>query len=267
MQQFLRRCDDAGARCTFGGHAAAKFDQLLARARQAPIIVSTPDGPLPVSYPDLVGLTLASLYEPDTWADLGDTLQALYDAGVSGSARRRPGPVPALLARTAPPGIAPQGYDNQFEALLGVACTDGVEPRKPSGWARAAARADQRYGPFGSPWAWLSEACATWPATDPDRYRGPFTARPAALVLLVGTRFDPALAYSNATLVDRELPNNRLLTLNGWGHVALDRSTCIQQRVAAYLITVRLPPVGATCPPDRRPFEPAGAREGAVRHG
>jgi TAP-like protein len=71
----------------------------------------------------------------------------------------------------------------------------------------------------------------------------------------------PAAAYSNAIRVDRQLPNSLLLTLNGWCHVALGRSACIQQHVADYLITVQPPRPGTTCQPDRRPFQPLDPSE------
>ena len=146
-----------------------------------------------------------------------------------------------------------------------MACTDSSESRDVSVWPQAAARADRRAGPFGSPWAWSSEACATWPARDDDRYRGPFR-HPTPPVLLVGTRYDPALPYSNATHVAGELPNSRLLTLDGWGHVAMPRSTCIARKVARYLVTVQPPPAGMTCEPDRRPFPPPDVKKGTVPH-
>jgi TAP-like protein len=74
--------------------------------------------------------------------------------------------------------------------------------------------------PFGRPWAWDSEASR----------------------------------YQNAELVARELPRTRLLTLDGWGHVALGKSSCISAHIARYLGDDALPP-GTTCKPDRRPFQ------------
>ena len=113
---------------------------------------------------------------------------------------------------------------------------------------------DHRFGPFGSFWAYLSEPCATWPARDHDRYTGPFNRRTSAPILIVGTRFDPATPYANARAVARQLPNSRLLTLDGWGHIALPKSACIATYVDRYLVTGALPPPGTTCRPDQQPF-------------
>jgi pimeloyl-ACP methyl ester carboxylesterase len=99
-----------------------------------------------------------------------------------------------------------------------------------------------------------AEPCATWPTRDQDRYTGPFTRRTSAPILVVGTRFDPASPYQNALTVTRELPRSRLLTLDGWGHVAFGKRGCIADHVDRYLVTVALPPPGTTCRPDQRPF-------------
>jgi hypothetical protein len=46
----------------------------------------------------------------------------------------------------------------------------------------------------------------------------------------------------------------RLLTLDGWGHVALSKSTCIATYFDRYLVTGALPPPGTTCRLDQQPF-------------
>jgi hypothetical protein len=104
----------------------------------------------------------------------------------------------------------------------------------------------------GSPTAWTSEPCATWPARDRDRYTGPFNRRISAPILIVGTRYDPATPYENAQAVAGQLPRSRLLTLDGWGHVALDKSSCIASHVDRYLVPAPChrpePRVGPTKP-------------------
>jgi pimeloyl-ACP methyl ester carboxylesterase len=253
LQQFLRLCDLAGPRCAFAaGNPTTKLDRLLERARKAPIIVPTPQGPQPVSYAEIVAPTLNALFEPDSWPALAEDLQLLYDAS---NRSTMTAPVAGIATGAGP---ASGGYDNTLESFLSVICSDTNHPRDPFVWPRAAASADRHFAPFGAPWAWDSEACATWPARDHDRYSRPFTHRTAAPVLLIGTRFDPASRYQNAKIVARELPRARLLTLNGWGHVALGKSSCISAHVAGYLLGGTLPPPGTSCKPDRRPFQEEG---------
>jgi len=236
MQQFLSLCDRAGSRCAFSpGDPVQKWKLLLARARQAPAI-----------YAEIVTLTVAALSDPpESWSALADNLQQLYVASAPATAVTGPPNAPA------PPQ---SDYDNQDEAFLAVTCTDTNNPRNPFRWPEVAAARDRRFGPFGSFWAYLSEPCATWPTRDRDRYTGPFTRRTSAPILIVGTRFDPATPYQNALAVTRELPRNRLLTLDGWGHVALGKSGCIAGHIDRYLVTGALPPRGTTCRPDQRPF-------------
>ena len=236
MRQFLSLCDRAGSRCAFSpGDPAKKWKLLLARARQAPTI-----------YAEIVTLTVAALSDPpESWTALADNLQQAYVASTPGA---------AVTAPPSSPAPRQSDYDNKDEAFLAITCTDTDNPRNPFRWPQVAAARDRRFGPFGSFWAYLSEPCATWPARDRDRHTGPFTRPTAAPILVIGTRFDPASPYQNALTVTRELPRSRLLTLDGWGHVAFGKSTCIADHVDRYLVTGALPPPATTCRPDQRPF-------------
>jgi pimeloyl-ACP methyl ester carboxylesterase len=244
MAQFLRLCDRAGPRCAFSrGDPQANWQRLLARARRAPIRI--PGSP-PVTYAEIVARTVLLLADPpQSWSALAGELQQLYRA----SAPAARGASPATAA-----GATAAAYHNADEALVAVTCTDTNNPRDPFRWATVARQRDRRFGPFGSFWAYLSEPCATWPARDHDRYTGPFHRQMSAPVLIVGTRFDPATPYANARALARQLPNSRLLTLNGWGHVALGKSACIATYIDRYLVTGALPPPGTTCRPDQQPL-------------
>ena len=76
----------------------------------------------------------------------------------------------------------------------------------------------------------------------------------ASPVLVVGNFFDPATRYEGAQTVAGLLPNSRLLSLNGWGHVSLFLSQCADQAVANYLLDGSLPPAGTVCNQDLTPF-------------
>jgi TAP-like protein len=45
------------------------------------------------------------------------------------------------------------------------------------------------------------------------------------------------------------LPNSRLLVWEGFGHTAFITTSCVAEIAGNYLVTQRLPHVGATCPP------------------
>lgn len=53
----------------------------------------------------------------------------------------------------------------------------------------------------------------------------------------------------------RELADARLLTLNGYGHTALDNpSTCIGKHAVRYFLSGVRPPAGTSCEQDLPPF-------------
>lgn len=70
-------------------------------------------------------------------------------------------------------------------------------------------------------------------------------------ILLANNRHDPITGYVMAVNVARQLGRSgRLLTNEGWGHGTYGRSPCTNETIDAYLISLRLPPPGASCPAD-----------------
>lgn len=74
-----------------------------------------------------------------------------------------------------------------------------------------------------------------------------------------GTHFDGVTGYAGAEAVARLLPNSRLLSYAGWGHIAVVRSECISQHVVTYLLDGALPAPGTVCPANANPFGAAGS--------
>jgi pimeloyl-ACP methyl ester carboxylesterase len=267
LTTFLAAC--AGdARCAFreaGTDLMAKYERLLARVRRRPVDIVAPDGtPITVTYQVAVYITLGLLYDPAAARDLADILQAVYTA----TEQRTPPPSARAKVRDAilelprrPRWQVPEDEPYfGFEWGPAVFCTDASNPSNPFEWPRYARRADREGYPFGSPWVYASLPCATWPASDPDRYAGPWNRRTANPVLLIGNRLgDPATPYDDAQRTATQiLTNARLLTLDSYGHVAFGQSRCVLEAVERYLIAVRLPGPGTVCRPDRRPFDPIG---------
>jgi hypothetical protein len=144
------------------------------------------------------------------------------------------------------------------EGFPGVACSDSDNPKDYSAWWNAAQQAESDFGYFGPLWTYVSSICSDWPGQPQGRYMGPFTAHTSNPVLVVGNFFDPATRYEGAQMVADLLPNSRLLSMNGWGHVSLFLSQCADEAVAAYLLDGTLPPEGKTCDQDLTPFEDFG---------
>lgn len=261
LNTFLAECA-ADVRCAFrepGVNLRRKYDELLARVRRAPVELVVEGEPVVVDYQLLVYETLGLLYDASLAPFLADSLQTTWEA--SGQADRRAALRGAEL-RSGPGPVrqAPAPEDEPYEGwewLPAVQCTDSVNPTNPWQWPRFARLADRLARPFGAPWVFFSQPCATWPASDPDRYAGPWD-RPTNPILLIGNSLgDPATPYEDAVSTESVLADARLLTLETYGHTAQGgRSQCIDEAVDRYLIRLRLPPPGLVCQPDLRPFDP-----------
>lgn len=122
------------------------------------------------------------------------------------------------------------------------------------------AAADAAAPYFGRSRGWVGLPCEFWGLRDEDAFRGPWQQRTQAPVLVIGTRFDPATPYSQTKPYADLFPGSRLLTLDGWGHVASGKSACVDAAVDAYLVAGNPPQNGAVCAPDTLPFT---AQDGA----
>lgn len=273
LEEFLRLCDEAGDACAFSGDAAARFAALAEQLRAEPVEIVEEGETFTFTYADLVGGMLGTLYDPFSWSEAAGFLAALEAAATPAQLGQRLALLRSHLGLDAPQ----EDYPNVVEGGPGVYCTDSDNPSSYEAWSRAAAAADRKFGYFGRPWAWVSSICQPWTAVDQDRYMGPFTARTANPVLVVGNYYDPATRYQGAVTVSHLLPNSRLLSYAGWGHTASFGlgNACIDDAVARYLASTRPPGAGKVCAPNGNPFEAstpevertAGQSTAAIVHG
>jgi pimeloyl-ACP methyl ester carboxylesterase len=241
LDEFFRLCD--AGNCAFGPNSAARFADLVARLKADPSVMH---------FSVLTAMTLIALYDSSSWEDFAGVLAEIEAATASSPALRAH--VDAFLHR--PLYITKRAfpqYPNFVEGGAAVFCADSDNPDSYAAWSSAAASS---IGTFGPLWTWFSSICAEWYTGDSDRYMGPFTARTAKPVLVVGTRFDPATRYEGAQTVAGLLPNSRLLTVEGWGHTSLFLSACADNAVNEYLLTSVPPPAGTVCQQDFTPFAP-----------
>lgn len=92
-----------------------------------------------------------------------------------------------------------------------------------------------------------------WTARAAEPYPGPWDRHAATPVLVVGNSFDPATPHAGSARMAR----GRLLTVDGFGHTELlNPSACAQACIADDLIDGTLPPRGAACEQDNKPFAP-----------
>ncbi|OQD52806.1 hypothetical protein BM536_032490 [Streptomyces phaeoluteigriseus] len=238
LEQFLDHCGRAPVtECVFsaGSPAAtrAKYHSLLRRLAKGPVGEWT--------YARTVSEVRGGLYTVHPgWAGIADTLQGLWD----GRGPVDPGTVAAEPARY--PG---------FEQSIAVMCAESPNPGSSDRYPGLERRAVAEAGALGSWWAWANEPCTAWPARAAQPYTGPWNRRTAHPVLVVNSTHDPSTPYASARAMAAQLGGARLLTLDGYGHTALDNpSACVGRHVVSYFLTGELPPEGARCAQDLPPF-------------
>jgi len=282
LQEVWARCADAGpdvCRTAAVGDPADVWDDVAAGLRAAPVEVLDPySGEVvrTITWASFVGTLLDRLYSPLgstgiddlTWAvhwlqqpETPENVDLRVEARrvVIGYARAEQDAAQDL-ARTRQLGAAvfheSFPYPNGREAFSAVLCTDSANPARPDAWVATAATQDATTPGFGPAWTWSSPQCATarWTAHDEDGWTGPFDARTAAPVLVVGNLWDPATAYEGAVAAAGLLPGSRLVTSDSWGHTAYGTSMCVTDVVDEYLAAGVLPAEGTRCSGDVQPF-------------
>jgi len=93
---------------------------------------------------------------------------------------------------------------------------------------------------------WGSLPCAYWPV-QPDELN--IRAAGAPPILVVGDLHDPATPYRWAVNLSRDLASGVLLGWNGEGHTSyFQGSSCVDNTVDSYLISLHVPRSGTVCP-------------------
>jgi pimeloyl-ACP methyl ester carboxylesterase len=228
FDEFVKWCDTTTT-CSLHGRDIHKlWADLLARADRGEL--PNPQQPNVAISPFNLSFTVfRQLYGPQ-WIQIADTLKQL-DASEPPTAQP---PVPT--------GLAPY--------TLAVFCQDWNLPvrdyREYAGHLARLARnnPDMRYP--GQLMA-VSICLGLPPADNPQhrlKVRGLETP-----VLLANAIHDPATGYNWAQSVERQLGRQGvLLTYDGWGHGSYTKSPCMQATIDAYLVSLRVPRRGTSCP-------------------
>lgn len=137
--------------------------------------------------------------------------------------------------------------DNSFEAFIAINCVDYVPTSTPE-TAEADAAELARVAPvFGPSLAGDVNICAQWPM-EAGRERAPITAEGSQPIIIVGTTNDPATPYVWAQAMSSQLENGHLVTYDGEGHTAYNRSNaCVNDAVDDFLIDGTVPEVDPQC--------------------
>jgi hypothetical protein len=129
------------------------------------------------TYDLLIADAAGAMYAPEVWPEFADFLDQTADTALSDQPA-----VAALVTRGSrllerlAPAQREADYPNSGDADYGTQSADTEYPRRFKTYL-AIGRYAEHGSPFGEYWWWANAGCAHWP-TAPDRYIGPWSARP-----------------------------------------------------------------------------------------
>ncbi|MER7754036.1 alpha/beta hydrolase [Kitasatospora sp. NPDC097643] len=226
-------------------------DRAAAPGRLADFLDGLRDHPLPTEDGRLLTATLAwtgaldVLYNGSrSWGRLRQALEPALDHGDAGELLR--------LADGANGHEEDGGYSAPADAFAAITCADAL--MAPTEEELRAARAELAVraplvGRHDDRAALLEPDCRRWPfrtAERPARIR----AEDSATILVIGSTGDPVTPYVWAQRMAAGFAHAVLLTRDGDGHTAYDKSGCVREAVADFLVDGTLPAAGTHCPSD-----------------
>lgn len=237
LANFVAACD-ADSSCAIGPDAASVIASTRASLDANPLEVTTDSGTRTLGV-DQFDIGLASaLYDTTLW---GTAAQAIKDVRTDGGAV-----ILSLVDQQV--GRQPDGtYDNSSDVQTMVNCSDSTERPTVQQAQESAARIIAAVPTFGNALGWSELGCIGWP--QPANPVPPLTGAGAPTVLVVGTLGDPATPYQWAQQMAATLQDAVLLTYEGDGHTAfLHGGPCIDDAVVDYLVDLKVPAAGTSCP-------------------
>jgi pimeloyl-ACP methyl ester carboxylesterase len=227
LQAFLADCP-ARSSCTWAhpGSPQVTLTALMQRIDSNPM----PVGSRTLTRALALTAVAEAMYDTSSWTSLDQALTL---------AVRGNGAV--LLA------IADFYYSQFFlDSFIVISCLDRPTPTDISAYdalGPAFAKASPLFGPADQ---YGGIQCAYLPVKATGQ-AAPLTADGAPPILIVGATGDPATPYSGALSVHQQLAGSVLLTRQGNGHTS-GNDQCSTTAENDYLINLKLPADGATCP-------------------
>ncbi|MHA6696130.1 alpha/beta hydrolase [Homoserinimonas sp. A520] len=137
--------------------------------------------------------------------------------------------------------------DNSTEAFIAVNCLDYVSTSTRETLHAEAAELARLAPVLGPQMSYGGTSCSEWPF-EATRLRVPIAASGSAPIVVVGTTNDPATPYKWAQALAGQLENGYLVTYNGEGHTAYNKSNaCVNDAVDGYFIDGQVPETDPLC--------------------
>jgi pimeloyl-ACP methyl ester carboxylesterase len=227
LDQLCQR--DAGCALASIGVVAA-FDEIAARLADAPV-------------PSPTGDLLTKAVFQDVFAALID-FETLWPVIVDSLAAARTGDYSTLFA------LFPILEGQSNPAFFSIRCND-YGTRKAA--AAIGALHPRFFGRFFI--ANFTAPCTAWPSSEPVKIRD-VRRLVRTPIMIVANDFDSRTPMARAQRLARALGFERnIVRYAGSGHTAFFTTTaCVQDTVVDYLVALRLPREGFTCPASRSPL-------------
>jgi hypothetical protein len=137
--------------------------------------------------------------------------------------------------------------DNSTEAFIAVNCLDYVSTSTRDTLHAEAAELARLAPVLGPQMSYGGTSCSQWPF-EATRVRVPIAASGSAPIVVVGTTNDPATPYKWAQALASQLENGYLVTYNGEGHTAYNKSNaCVNDAVDGYFVDGTVPESDPHC--------------------
>lgn len=249
LNQFFQLCDAAGDQlCSFSSNSRYRFNAIkryLLSLYQEDNFYNTQLPP----YDDFIASTLSFLYESSEWSQLADYLTQV-EILIEEAQQTPPDTEKPDIKKKRGASNGSTLIPQTIEAIPGVTCADTDNPSDLSQWIQVGFEEKMRYPTFGSLWHWEDSICASWPGSKDSRFPGPFSISTKNKTLIINNRYDPATPYFAALDVRNKTPESRLITLNGYGHIGMYLSRCVDNTVASFLIADQFPKSDIQCNQD-----------------
>jgi pimeloyl-ACP methyl ester carboxylesterase len=230
---FANWCRSAGSRCPIAPDARAAVTSALQTARTSTV---TGAGGRKATAGWVFTAVISSLYSEGRWPELATAIANLRRGDPKGVFE---------LADSYAERDADGKYSNLFDANLAVNCTDDDKSITVADARRLQGEWRAKYPLFGASLA-LNLICAQWPGK-----RDPYPvgkADGAPPIVVVGTKGDPATPYEQTPALAGMLGVGVVLTWEGEGHTAYPQTRCVTTAVNEYLIDLKVPAAGQSCP-------------------
>jgi pimeloyl-ACP methyl ester carboxylesterase len=238
LRAYLTDCL-AGSECPFDGtvdDAMATIGALLASVDASPITAA--DG-RQLGANSLLTAIIYPLYQATAWSYLSDMFEGVLQGSADGALQF----ADAYNGRNADGTYA----DNSTEAFMAINCIDYSYNDDPAMMRAQAAEIEAAAPTIGKYMAFGDISCSNWPYSFAGE-RQEIHAAGAAPILVVGTTNDPATPYVWAQNLAGQLDSGHLVTYNGEGHTAYNKSnSCVNDAVDDYLIDGVVPTADPMC--------------------